>query len=80
MTNRFKQPGMRLMYESCLDSGRRGLWIRTGEQHSGSSHASHFWHGYNGTVAAYCNPADAEYRTTLGYAAFRAGQDFAKED
>jgi len=79
MANRFKNQLMRQMYNSCIDAGRRELFIKNGEQYKGSSHAIHFWNGYNDTVTAFANPNDAEYRTTLGYAAYRAGQDFKKE-
>ena len=80
MSNRFKDPSMRQAYDAALDAGRRRLWIASdGTQRRGSTHAGHFWNGYNGTKAAYANPGDLEFRRTLGYAFYRAGQDFAKE-
>lgn len=69
------------MYDACIDSARKGCFRHTnGSQRRGSSHAAHFWMGYNGTIGAFANPADAEYRTTLGYAAYRAGADYAIEN
>jgi len=78
--NLFRNLGMRQTYDACIDAGRRHLWIASdGSQRRGSSHAGQFWNGYNGTKAAYGNPDDIEFRRTLGYAAWRAGQDFADE-
>jgi hypothetical protein len=73
MSNRFRDPAMRMMYESCIDSGRRGLWIVNGQQRRGSSHSGSFWDGFNGVKPHYLD------QNSLGWAAWRAGQDYAKE-
>jgi hypothetical protein len=71
---------MKQGYDACMDAGRRGLWINTdGSQRRGSSHAIHFWHGFNGVKTVYANPDDRDYRRTIGYAFYCAGVDFAKE-
>lgn len=80
MSNRFRDPSMRQMYDACTGSARKGCFgISEGLQRHGSSHAAHFWNGYNDLTTATSNPDDREFRTTLGYAAYRAGQDFKKE-
>ena len=76
MSNPFRNELMRNMYDSCTDSARREIWILAdGSQKRGSSHSAAFWDGYNNRPTVFHNPADPAFRTTLGYAAYRAGQD-----
>jgi len=80
MINRFKDPMMRQAYDACIGNAHKGLFgINEGQQCKGSSHATAFWDGYNGDKTAMHNPDDPAFRKTLGYAAYRAGQDYAKE-
>lgn len=79
MSNRFRNELMRKMYDSCTDSARREIWILpNGSQKRGSSHSAAFWDGYNNrpTVFQSCDPA---FKTTLSYAAYRAGQDWKRK-
>tara|TARA_R110002110_G_scaffold110926_1_gene276377 strand:- start:144 stop:476 length:333 start_codon:yes stop_codon:yes gene_type:complete len=79
MSNPFRNELMRNMYDSCTDSARREIWILpNGSQKRGSGHSAAFWDGYNNRPTVCHNPADPAFRTTLGYAAYRAGQDWKK--
>lgn len=81
MANRFRDPSLRQMYDSCLKLARAGrgtgarseFYLETGHQRRGAGHRNAFWNGYNGL------PNRTFPRDSLAYAAYRAGQDFAKE-
>ncbi|MFQ5993310.1 MAG: hypothetical protein ACE5NA_12810 [Nitrospiraceae bacterium] len=76
MANRFKDKGMRQMYDSCIDCARdiNSEFYVNGKRRSGASHRNSFWAGVDGIRPHWIQTG------TLGYAAWRAGQDFGKEN
>ena len=88
MANRFRNPMMRQMYDGCIASarnpdsefyvtpgGRRIVDKHGRNRRTGASHRCYFWQGFDGAPVNF----DAYARTTLAYAAYRAGQDYRAE-
>ncbi len=78
--NRFRTPAMRYMYDSCIAQARNpdSEFYRSPNgirmvRRSGASHRNSFWAGLDGIRPAWIETG------TLGYAAWRAGQDYRKE-
>lgn len=78
--NRFRDPIMRSYYDSgvhAYETRHRDLFLPSGERRRagsyGSSFATMFWQGYDGTV--FGRGWDAAGRKTVGYAVWRAGRD-----
>ena len=74
MTNRFKNPDLRKVYDGFFGAAHdeSSFLYKDGQPHRGSSTRCGFWDGYNG------NPNNLYPVGSHNYAAFRAGQDFAK--
>ena len=74
MANRFKTAELRKIYDFyfAAASDPDSVLYTNGEQRKGNSWTCAFWQGANGH-ANLVNP-----KGTTGYAAYRAGQDFAK--
>ncbi len=80
MANRFKDEGLRKMYDTCITLAHdpdsefyvspNGLRF---ERRSGASHRNAFWAGVDGMRPHWVEPG------TLGYAAWAAGRDFGRE-
>jgi len=74
MSNRFRISGMRKQYDACMETVHAGGFRnKDGSENRGGSHKSAFWRGYHG------EPNYLFAKETLGYACYRAGQDYAKE-
>ena len=84
--NRFKNPALRLTYDTMMSmardadselyvtpSGLRIIDKQGRNRRTGASHRNAFWAGFDGLHPTWID------KTSLNYAAFRAGQDFAKE-
>lgn len=84
--NRFKNHDMRKTYDALMSLARDDkseLYVTPGgariidkqgrNRRSGASHRNAFWAGFDGIAPAWLE------RRSLNYAAFRAGEDFAKE-
>ena len=77
--NRFIDRTMREQYDAAVRAytiRHRDLFRADGSQNKGSSFASAFWNGFNGTRLGL-GYSDRASRETIGYAYFRAGQDAA---
>lgn len=87
MSNQFRNPQMRNAYDTCMkmaldrDSefyvtpkGARIIDKQGRNRRTGASHRCYFWQGYDDAPINW----DAYGKSTLSYAAFRAGQDFKK--
>lgn len=80
MANRFKDPMMRRCYEAAMTQAADNFsdyYYGTGKDgprwpHRGAGNRCAFWDGYNGKKTMYSGPG------TLGYAFYRAGQDFRR--
>ncbi|GIK74355.1 MAG: hypothetical protein BroJett021_33430 [Chloroflexota bacterium] len=80
MANRFKDPTMRREYDAAVAMFRqehRNLFAN-GAPHRGSSLASQFWHGFNGTSMG-AGFTDRASKQTLMYAYWSAGRDMRAE-
>lgn len=86
--NHFRNRVMRAQYDGAVkafEMKHRDLFLpdgtprRTSNMTIGSSFASYFWHGYNGTLIGR-GFTDAASREMLGYAIYRAGQDCAAKE
>jgi len=75
MSNRFRNTSMRKMYDACITLARDidSEFYVNGTRRSGASHRNAFWAGVDGMHPHWVQEG------TLGYAAWRAGQDFGKE-
>lgn len=81
MPNRFKDPTLRKEYDSVMGmykAKHRSLFYADGSRCLGSSMASAFWRGFNGTTFG-AGFIDSASRKTLAYACWRAGQDAKRE-
>jgi hypothetical protein len=74
MPNRFKDPDLRKVYDGFFAAAKdpSSFLYKDGQPHRGSTPRCAFWDGYNG------NPNNLFPKGSQSYAAFRAGQDFAK--
>ncbi len=76
MSNRFRNNFMRKMYDACMEAVHdksSEFYLASGERHTGAGHRCCFWAGFDGRLVIGIEPG------TLGYAAWRAGQDYKKE-
>jgi len=85
MANRFKLTSLRLAYDGIMEQARDSssmLYIN-GERREvgnyGASHRQAFWNGYDSKPGDWMPPS-VGCKTSIGYACYRAGQDFAKEN
>ena len=81
MVNRFRDPTMRQQYDAAVrafGTKHRDLFDANGVRRApGSSFASFFWRGFDGTQLG-AGFIDRASRSTLSYAYWRAGQDMRK--
>jgi hypothetical protein len=75
MSNRFKQPALRGMYDTMmrLAADPASELYHEGHQRSGAGHRAAFWDGYNSVT-----PTPHVIPGTFSAACFAAGRDFRK--
>ena len=75
MANKFKNPVLRSTYDGYMAAARAGhLRNPDGTPSRGGSGRCSFWSGFDGGPRPVWIPSDSQ-----NYAAYRAGQDYAKE-
>lgn len=87
--NRFKNDAQRKTYDHMIEQagdtnsmlyvdGVNGR-VRRQRMNYGASHRQAFWNGYDHQKGDRIPPSAGE-KTSIGYACFRAGQDFHKQN
>ena len=85
MANRFKNVGQRTIYDVVMAQARdtESMLYIDGKRrvmgNYGASHRQAFWNGYDSKPDDWLPPS-VGCKTSIGYACYRAGQDFAKEN
>ncbi len=77
MPNRFKNKLLRIQYDKAVaayKSNHHDLFHEDGSTNTMNAVGMNFWRGFNGTQLG-AGFTDAESRSTLAYAVYRAGQD-----
>lgn len=75
--NPFKRVFTRKQFDSVVSAyteKRAILFHKDGTRNTLNTPAAHFWAGYDGIVRGLYRPDTAEYRLTITYIFYRAGQ------